>query len=814
MKVYELAKDLNLKSVELLERLRKEHNMQVKNHMQSLSSEEVAKIREFFSQKIIVPFEGVTKKKSTVVRKRKPAVVKKAITPTPETATIPVVKAVSRKTVIRRRASDSKKAQEEVAPLLERSEKAIAPEKEERREDTPTSELASTRHPIRPGLGGGVDQTDVLKQINASVGSVEAEKKKPKKTGLEKEGQTQQFRATDFRKREVIFQPKKKRLSVGLSGKKTQITTPKSHKRVIKIYNNTISLEDMAHQLGTKKKALIRKIKEESLFSDSKIPDTFDHETACLISGFFNFEVKNMIKNKEEAIESLFFGNLQAQKINKPPVVTVMGHVNHGKTTLLDFIRKSRVASGEAGGITQHMGAYSVPTDKSFVTFIDTPGHAAFTSMRERGAQITDIVVIVVAADDGIQPQTIEAINHAKTAKVPIIVAINKVDLSSANVDQTKKQLMEHELVPEDWGGDTIFCSISALKGDGVGDLLEHITLLAEVNELRANPSRSAQGVIIESRLEKGRGWVLTLLVQDGTLKSGHVLIVGEQVGRARQMTDDLGNVLSEAGPGKPVEISGLEGPAKAGEVFYVVKNEKEARRFILEQKQPEQKEEESKLSIEELLFKAHENPIKTLNIVLKTDVVGSKEACQSSIEHLNTDQVEARIIHANIGAVNESDVLLANTAQALLLCFNVDLDPKARKLAQEKSVNIKSYKVIYDLLKEVETTMAGLLDPDIKEIKGGEAEVKQVFSISKVGVIAGCKMIKGKILSSHLARVIREKETIYTGKLVSLKKFKQSAKEVSEGQECGIGLDQYKDFKEGDIIETFTQVITKRVTL
>ena len=807
MKVYELAKDLNLKSVELLDRLRKEHNMPVKNHMQSLSKEDVEKIRQFFEIKSKASPSPTVRKKSTLIRKR--SVPSKKTVAVPKEDPPQEEKPVLRTGIIRRRVKEEKKSKK--TAVEKNQDQAVEPKTEPAKDTVPGSTL--THRGIRPGLVTSEGQTDILKKINETIDVSEIEKKKQKKTGLEKEGQNQQFRATDFRKREIIFQPKKKRLTAGLVSKKTQITTPKSHKRLIKMYDNNISIEDISHQMRIKKQALIQKIKTDKLFSDSKIPSHFDYETATLVSSLFNFEVKNMVKDKGEVIESLFFGDLAAEKQSKPPVVTVMGHVDHGKTTLLDYIRKSRIASKEAGGITQHIGAYSVPVGDSFVTFIDTPGHAAFTSMRARGAKVTDIVVIVVAADDGIQPQTIEAINHAKEAKVPIIIAINKTDLPAANIDQTKKQITEHGLVPEEWGGDTFFCSISALKGDGIKGLLEHVLLLAEVNELKANPKRSAVGVVIESRLEKGRGWVMTLLVQDGTLESGQILIAENQVGRARQMTNDVGRTVSSAGPGMAVEISGFNQAIQVGEAFYVVKNEKEARRLISEQKS-EEKEEKSTLSMEDLLLKIHKNKTKTLNIILKTDVIGSMEAVKYSIEKLNTEEVEAKIIHANLGAANESDALLASTASAILICFNVGVDSKAQKLLQKDAVTVKSYTVIYDLLKEVELMMANLLDPEIQETSGGKAEIQQVFPISNVGVIAGCKVLKGKIAGNHMARLIRDTEVIYKGKISSLKRFKQSAKEVVEGQECGIGLFEHKDLKAGDIIETFTQVEIRKETL
>ncbi|MDE0119035.1 MAG: translation initiation factor IF-2 [Bdellovibrionales bacterium] len=816
MKVYELAKDLKLKSVDLLDKLRKEHNMSFKNHMQSLNDEDVEKIKSFFSKKNQT--SSPLAKKSTVIRRKKNPVQKEpgSSSEKADKVEIPVI----RSGVIRRRVqkvalpqtniTTGVETQSKTSPLLQQVSAPV-----EKKEEVPTTNVSAnkaltSRH-ILPGLVADESQS-VLEKINEIIDTSDVEKKKVKKT-VEKETQAQQFRATDFRKREVIFQPKKKRPVSDLSIKKTQITTPKSHKRLIKMYDSHISIEDLSKKIGVKKKFLLHKLKQEKLLPSLDVPSSFDCETTEVIASLFGFEVKNMVKNKEEVIKSLFFGDFSAEKKSKPPVVTVMGHVNHGKTTLLDCIRKSRVASQEAGGITQHIGAYSIPVSDSYVTFIDTPGHAAFTSMRARGAKITDIVVIVVSADDGVQPQTIEAINHAKAAKVPIIVAINKVDLPTSNIDQAKKQLTEHELIPEDWGGDTIFCPISALKGDGIKELLEHIQLLAEVHELKANPDRSATGVVIENRMEKGRGWVMTLLVQDGTLKSGQILIADNKVGRVRQMTNDIGHSVSSVGPGLPVEISGFSQAAQVGEPFYVVKNEKEARRLIAEQKSV-QDEKENKLSMEELLLKTHTSTLKTLNIVLKTDVAGSREAIQSSIEDLNTEKVEVKVIHANIGSVNESDVLLASTGNAVLLCFNVAIDPAAQKLIKKESVTVQSYTVIYDLLKNVEQMMAGLLDPEIVESFGGRAEVQQVFPISNVGVIAGCKVLKGKIAGDHLARLIRKNDTIYEGKINSLKRFKQLAKEVSEGQECGIGLSKCKDLKPGDIIESFTQKEIKKETL
>ena len=800
MKVYELARELKLKSVELVDRLRKECDIPAKNHMQALTDSEVAKVRQVFKLKLKKQ-EAAAGVKKTVVRRKRVAASK------PSTTTSITPSAIPKRSIIRRTA----KAASPVKKVVKQEQDATQSESEHQTIKAQTAQdlvnpLAERL--IRPGMVAG-KTANVFKDVDEII-DTELDKKKPKKLAIEKEGQNKQFRATDFRKREIIFQPKKKRINVGASSRKTILTQAKAHKRVIRIHN-TISIEDLSHQLGMKKNTLVARIKKEALLDNFDVSTSLDYDSATLIASVFGFEVKNLSKSRSDVIQSLEFGNLSAKKQIKPPVVTVMGHVNHGKTTLLDTIRKSRVASQEAGGITQHIGAYSVSAGKSFVTFIDTPGHSAFTAMRARGAKVTDIVVIVVAADDGVQPQTIEAINHAKNAKVPIIVAINKVDLPDVNLDNIKKQLSEYELVPEEWGGDTIFCSISALKGDGIKELLEHIQLLAEVHELKANPERSAKGVLIENRMEKGRGWVMTLLVQDGTLQSGQVLITGDTVGRARQMTNDIGEVIDTGGPGTPVEISGFTQPAQVGNTFYAVKDEKTARKYLDEKEKYKEKGEDKKLSIEELIEKTHLSTRKQLNVVLKTDVIGSQEAIKYSIEKLNTDEVETKILHANLGAVNESDVLLASASSAVLLCFNVNVDSKAQKLIREKSILSKSYKVIYDLLEDVEKMMANLLDPEVKETPGGRAEVLQIFNISDIGLVAGCKVIEGKIQNKDLTRVHREEQVIHEGSVSGLKRFKQDAKEVPVGQECGISLNNYKDIQVGDVIETFTQVKIKK---
>ncbi len=813
MKVYELAKDLKIRSVDLVDKLRRQWNIPVKNHMQKLHEQDLKKIRSFLEKE---------QQKMGVKKKLVSPLIRRSSSRTTDDLSVKVESdqpiesiPILRTGIIRRK----KNAVSKITPISSVDPKAQTTQS--LKTDTRQSAISSgtNNQGIRLGLVVS-DSADVFKKINESLTTPleeEADKKKPKKPGSEKENQARQFRATDFRKRELVFQPKKKRITTSLHSKTTLITKPKQHKRILKMYN-TISIEELSHMLGVKKIDVINKIRKEGLLKeDVKTLQSINYEMATLIANLFDFEVKNLSQTKEDIVSSLAFGDLKASLVVKPPVVTVMGHVNHGKTTLLDTIRKSRVADEEAGGITQHIGAYTVPVQNSFVTFIDTPGHSAFTKMRARGVQVTDIVVIVVSADDGIQPQTIEAISHAQSAKVPIIVAINKIDLPSVDLDKIKKQMMEKELVPEEWGGDTIFCPVSARSGKGVKELLEHIHLLAEVHELKANPKRSAKGVVLESYMRRGRGQVMSVLVQDGTLKIGQVIMTSQNIGRAREIIDDKGKSLVSAGPGQPVEISGFHHLTNAGDYFYAVKDEKTAKKWLAQQIDANKAIKNSRSTVssaEDLLQKAYDNSVKTLSIILKTDGEGSREAIQYSLEKLSTKEVKAKIIHAHLGNVNENDVLLASAGQAVILCFNVGIDSKAQKLANNKNIVIQSHPVIYNLLESTESLMASLLDPEVQELFGGRAEVKEVFRVSHIGRVAGCKVLKGKINSDHFIRIIRDEQTVCEEQITSLKQFKQSVKSVSEGQECGIGLNQYKDFQPGDILESFVKKEIKRTKL
>ena len=498
----------------------------------------------------------------------------------------------------------------------------------------------------------------------------------------------------------------------------------------------------------------------------------------------------------------------------RAPVVVVMGHVDHGKTSLLDAIRKTSVTAGEAGGITQHIGAYTVDVSGNMVTFLDTPGHAAFTSMRARGAKSTDIAILVVAADDGIMPQTVESINHAKAAGVPIIVAINKMDKPTANPDKIKEQLTKYDLIPEEWGGDTVICPISAKTGMGLEELLEMVILTAEVQELKANPNRRAKGTVIEARLDKTRGPVATLLVQNGTLKQGDIVIAGTSVGRVRVMTNDKGRTVKTAGPSVPVEITGLADVPTPGDEFNAVTDERMARELV-EQRRQAQKDALAKLNqkvtLDNLFAKMQEGEMKELNLIVKADVQGSAEAIKASLEKLSNEEVRVRVIHAGVGAINESDILLASTSGAIIVGFNVRPDAAAAANGQRANVDMRFYRVIYDAIDEIEAAMKGMLAPKYEEVVIGHAEVRMTYKVSAIGTIAGCMVKDGKVTRDAQVRILRDNIVIHEGEVGSLQSFKDAVKEVTAGFECGMSIAKFNDIKEGDIFECFTMQEVKR---
>ena len=539
----------------------------------------------------------------------------------------------------------------------------------------------------------------------------------------------------------------------------------------------------------------------------ASLSDVIDYETAALVAMEMGCKVEKevnitveerLIDDREDAPEEL---------VSRAPVVVVMGHVDHGKTSLLDRIRETSVVSGEAGGITQHIGAYRIEINGSPITFLDTPGHEAFTSMRARGAMVTDIAILVVAADDGIMPQTVESINHAKAADIPIVVAINKMDKPTANPDRIMQQLTEYDLVPEEWGGDTIICPVSAKTGDGIDNLLEMVTLTAEMRELKANPNRSAKGTVIEARLDKGRGPIMTVLVQNGTLRQGDIVIAGTSVGHVRVMTNDKGERVTEAGPSVPVEIAGMSEVPGAGDIFNAVADERMARELV-EQRKQQNKDAligaPKKVSLEDLFAQIQQGEIKDFNIIVKADVQGSAEAVKASLEKLTNEEVRVRVIHSGVGAINESDVMLAATSGAVIVGFNVRPDNAARDYAQRSNVDIRMYRVIYDCINEIESAMKGMLAPKFKEVIIGHAEVRQVIKISKIGTVCGSYVTDGKIQRNSLVRVLRDNVVIFEGELSSLRRFKDDVKEVATNYECGISIERYNDVKEGDVIEAF----------
>ncbi|MBI5492146.1 MAG: translation initiation factor IF-2 [Deltaproteobacteria bacterium] len=588
--------------------------------------------------------------------------------------------------------------------------------------------------------------------------------------------------------------------------KKTEITVPKAIKRVIKIVD-AISVADLSQRLGVKASEIIKKLMNLGIMAT--VNQLIDIDSVTLVAQDYEYEVESGAVQEETLMEPTAEPGAPAgAREHRAPVVTVMGHVDHGKTSLLDAIRKTNVVEGEAGGITQHIGAYHVHLDKGDVTFLDTPGHEAFTAMRARGAKATDIVILVVAADDGVMPQTVEAVNHAKAANVPIIVAINKIDLPQADPGRIKQELTKYGLVSEEWGGDTIFIEVSAKKRIKIKELLEMILLQAEVLELKANPAAPARGVIVEAKLDKGRGPVSTVLIQDGTLKVGDAIVTGMHYGRIRAMISDWGKRVEEAGPSMPIEILGLSGVPQAGETFLVVKDEATAKQIAtIRQKKFLEKDrlKTAKVSLTDLYDKINKGEVKELNLVLKSDVQGSIEAVKEVLGKLSTDAIKLKVIHSAVGGISEGDVMLAAASNAIVIGFNVRPEPKAHSLAEKENVDLRLYTIIYNLVDEIKNAMEGMLAPVVKEEVLGRAEIRDVIRITKVGNVAGCYVVDGKAARGAKVRLIRDNVVIYEGKLSSLKRFKDDVKEVASGYECGMTIEGYSDIKAGDVIEIYT---------
>ncbi|WP_280768937.1 translation initiation factor IF-2 [Salipaludibacillus daqingensis] len=661
-------------------------------------------------------------------------------------------------------------------------------------------------------------------QAKTSSDSAKKTKKRPSDKTVEEPSTTEKFKKRpkkeeESKKRANTDKSKNKKnkqqnklqnqKTVSTGGKRNEVNKEMPGKIT---YTTPITVGGFAEKLNKEPSEIIKKLMFLGVMAT--INQEIDKDTIAILAEEFDVEVEEEVIIDETEFESIIEEDDPDLLQERSPVVTIMGHVDHGKTTLLDGIRHTKVTAGEAGGITQHIGAYQVEENNKKITFLDTPGHAAFTTMRARGAQVTDITILVVAADDGVMPQTVEAINHAKAAGVPIIVAVNKIDKEGANPDRVMQELTEHELVAEAWGGETIFVNVSALNGTGIDELLEMILLVSEVEELKANPDKSAMGTVVEAELDRGRGPVATLLVQAGTLQVGDPIVVGSAFGKVRAMVNDLGRKVKTAGPSMPVEITGLNAVPQAGDQFRVFKDEKKARQ-IGESRATKQREadrkDKSTVSLDDLFDQIQQGEIKELNVIVKADVQGSAEAMKGSLEKIEVEGVKVNIIHTGVGAIAESDVILASASNAIIIGFNVRPDVNAKRTADVEKVEVRLHRVIYDAIEEVESAMKGMLDPEYEEKVIGQAEIRQVFKVSKIGSIAGSYVTDGKITRDSSVRLIRDSVVVFEGGIRDLKRFKDDVKEVAKNYECGITLENYNDVKEGDIVEAYIMEEIKR---
>ena len=714
---------------------------------------------------------------------------------------------------------------EELAPKAAAEKPAPAPEEAPRgarilgRIDlrrTTRVEPAPTPVARRPVPGApaapSVVQTEALRPARDGEAAKPqgAEGEKPAKAGRHKKRVVKKQDVLEFREKELRSGriPRKKRALPGKEQRKTEITVPRASKRVIKI-SEVITVGDLARDMGVKAGEVIKKLMGLGMMAT--INQVLDADTATLIASEFDHQVENVAFDADSALEVEHqVEEQETALLPRSPVVTIMGHVDHGKTSLLDAIRSTNVTAQEHGGITQHIGAYHVQVDGRSVTFLDTPGHEAFTAMRARGAQVTDIVVLVVAADDGVMPQTVEAINHARAAEVPIIVAINKVDKPDANLERVKRGLSEYGLVSEDWGGDTVLAPVSAKTQEGIPNLLEMLLLQADILELKANPNKLARGTIVEAKLDRGRGPVATVLVQEGTLHVGDAFVCGVFYGKVRAMVDDQGRKVDAAPPSFPVEILGLQGVPQAGDSFVAVTDEAKARQ-VAEYRHSKQRETElvksSKVSLEELYDQIKTGDVRELRVVLKADVQGSVEALTEALSRLSSDEVKFRVIHGSVGGITESDILLAAASNAIVIGFNVRPESKGAALAAKEGVDVRLYTIIYEAVADVRAAMEGLLEPTYREQILGRVEVRQIFNISGAGAVAGCYVAEGKVQRGSLVRLLRDQVVVHEGKLGSLKRFKDDVREVAAGYECGLAIEGFQDVKQGDVVEAYEKI-------
>jgi len=836
-RVHELAKELNLESKDLITRLEK-MGITVKSHSSTLEDGEVERIKEALlsgeSQQIVE--ERI---KSTVIRRRavRTFVETPQAPPAPPEETVakpataePAITAPEKEIKGKKEVPEKPSVVPPVAPEEQKPKEASETEAVEQVKQpppTPTKPIIFVKHKlIKPEIKKApkpekppvpvekivVPPPEKLIKKEAEKAKkkgkapvevfIEEEKILPRRKVLEKKIEKKLRKQDDDR--EVVFTKwRDEKKVVPVKMKKTEITVPKAIKRRIKI-GETILVGDLAKRMGIKASEVINKLIGIGVMAT--INQFIDYDIASLIASEFSFQVEKAEVDFDESVLKIAASPEKLK--SRAPVVTIMGHVDHGKTSLLDAIRQSNVIDGEAGGITQAIGAYHVNINNRDIVFLDTPGHEAFTAMRARGAKVTDIVVLVVAADDGVMEQTIEAINHSKVAGVPIIVAINKIDKPGADSERIKQALSEHGLLSEQWGGETIFCEVSAKKKKGIEELLEMILLQADVMELKADPERPAHGIIIESKLDRGRGPVATVLIQEGTLKEGDSFVSKTEYGRVRAMINDQGRRVKAAGPSMPVEVIGFSSVPQVGAEFFSIDDEKKARsiaEYWLRKTREKELSVSSKITLEQLYQKIKEG-VKDFNVIIKADVRGSIEAITDALSKLSTNDVRLKIIHSSTGAISETDVLLASASNAIIIGFNVRPDARVTEVAEQEGVEIKLYDIIYNVISDVRAAMEGLLEPEYKEVVQGRAEVRELFKVPKIGTVAGCHVTDGRISRSSNLKLLRDGIVVFDGKILSLKRFKDDAREVLAGFECGIGIDGFNDIHLGDFIETYTK--------
>ena len=819
-RLHEVAKDLNLQNKDVADLLSK-YSDTPKKHMTALTDEELNIVFDYFTQqnqvenfdayfksmvKTTVPAAEQTETKQEPVKEKEGAPVQK------ETKKAETAPAAEAQKVEKTHPSQKKEVQTGTNPAKPKPQAPAQPKQDAKPAKQPEEKFNFPVHGPKKTDKPKAEQPKkeiTVRHVDTRAAQVDLDKYNER---YEQIAPQTRMSGDNVRRKQKINQKSQQRGRQQSQKRETEaqklqrLALERARKQQLKVLiPDEIVVSELASRLKVTVSEVIKRLMMLGVMASMN--EVIDFDTASLIAEELGAKVEHevivtieerLIDDSEDDTE-----NLEPRS----PVVVVMGHVDHGKTSLLDKIRHANVTATEAGGITQHIGAYQVKVNDQVITFLDTPGHEAFTAMRARGASVTDVAILVVAADDGIMPQTVEAINHAKAAGVSIIVAINKIDKEGANPDRVKQELTEYELIPEEWGGDTVCCPVSALTGEGIDNLLEMVCLVSDMRELKANPNRPAKGTVIEARLDKGRGPVATLLVQNGTLHTGDIIIAGTTVGRVRVMTNDRGKQVKEAGPSMPVEITGLDEVPSAGDVVNAVADERLARTLV-EQRRHELKEQEfksyQKVTLDNLFSQIEQGEMKELAIVVKADVQGSVEAVRQSLEKLTNDEVRVRVIHGGVGAISKSDVMLANASNAIVIGFNVRPDPVARASAEEEGVEIRTYRIIYDAIDDVTQAMKGMLAPKYRDVDQGRVEVRAVYKISSVGTVAGCYVTEGKVTRASMIRVVRDGIVIAEDKIDSLRRFKDDVREVNQGYECGIGLEKFNDVKEGDVFEAY----------